>query len=165
MAARQSQENFCVVLELGAIDPVVAQSNGAQLRRQFEPVFLDPAMILLQHLHQRDQLGVAASQKRREHILLFVSMMLARSVRKKTFDHACPTLGIAIDADTVDMLRQLHQHGQMHQHLLMARVLRFKTGRWFKRGCTHNFSGSKNCEYRMVAERASALKTFPRANP
>jgi hypothetical protein len=69
-------------------------------------------------------------------------------------------LGLGIDANLVDVLRQIRQHRQVHQHLLVASVLRFKTGRWVKGGCTHDFSGSKNCEYRMVAERAPGSKQF-----
>jgi hypothetical protein len=48
----------------------------------------------------------------------------------------------------------------VYQHLLMTGILRFKTGRGGEGGCTHDFSGSKNCEYRMVAERAPGSKQF-----
>jgi hypothetical protein len=91
--------------------------------------------------------------------------MLARGAREKAFDHASPALRFGIDAKLVDVLRQIRQHRQVHQHLLVASVLCFKTGRWGVGGCTHDFSGSRNCEYRMVAERAPLSKTILRANP
>ncbi len=49
-------EDLDIVLELHRIRPAVASRDGPHARRQFDPVFLDPAVVLLQRAH-----GLASS--------------------------------------------------------------------------------------------------------
>ena len=55
--------------------PVVALDHRAQLRLQFEPVFLEPAMVLLQAAHVLHQHGIAAGQQAGKHMLFLGRMV------------------------------------------------------------------------------------------
>ena len=48
--------------QFGRIDIGLPAGHGAQPGSEFEPVFLDPPVVLLQHLHRGGEFGVAAPE-------------------------------------------------------------------------------------------------------
>ena len=63
--------------------------NRLHMGFEFEPVLLEPAVILLQAQHGLNQAGIAAGKQGRKYVALFVFMVTARLGPKELRDRGC----------------------------------------------------------------------------
>lgn len=107
--------------QLFGVVPVVARGDGFELRGQLQPVFLNPAVILLQAQDVLDQGVVALADQGREDVQLLIGMVLTGRFVEEHKDVFGNLLRVCINAMVGQVLQQLGHVGQHgHDFLVVA---------------------------------------------